>query len=151
MIKMSNKDFRIWKIPLSSDECNFTLIKARSCLLIWFPRHYLSYYSIKSYVVGTQNNRLNEAIHLSTHIMWFKCQIRILEYKRKKIHRREIFPWPGSFTSIVQFWCNTKLNGCKLKFLSRVALYSIYSILSNSVKIEQALVNWEMGITTLFV
>ena len=36
------------------------------------------YYPTKPYDVGTQKNRLNETIHLSTHIIGLYGQIRIL-------------------------------------------------------------------------
>ena len=48
--------------------------------LIFYPQ-YLSYYSTKPYVVGTQKKHLTETILLSTHNIGFECQIRILEHE----------------------------------------------------------------------
>ena len=36
-------------------------------------RNYFSYFSFKTYVVGTQNNRLNETVILNTHNKCFNC------------------------------------------------------------------------------
>ena len=48
---------------------------------------YSTCYPTKSYVVGTQKNRLTETILLSTHNIGFECQIRILEHEKCPISR----------------------------------------------------------------
>ena len=42
-----------------------------------FTQQYLSYYSTKHYVVGTQKNRLTETIPLITHTIGLEGHIRI--------------------------------------------------------------------------
>ena len=42
---------------------------------------------IKTYAVGTQQNRLSETILLSTHNIGFKGQIRILEHENRSLCR----------------------------------------------------------------
>ena len=36
----------------------------------WLTEKYVSYFTIKTYVVGSQKNRLNETVLLSTHNIW---------------------------------------------------------------------------------
>ena len=52
-----------------------------------FSKQYLSYYPTKPYDVGTQKNRLNETIHLSTHIVGLCCLIKSLEHAKRPVSR----------------------------------------------------------------
>ena len=46
--------------------------------------NYFSYFSTKTYVVGTQKNRLNEAVHLSTENMFSFLVKKIIAFLRSK-------------------------------------------------------------------
>ena len=53
---------------------------------VYSPQNFTCY-STKSYVVGTQMNRLTEMISLSTHNIGFDCQIRILDHETCPLSR----------------------------------------------------------------
>ena len=47
--------------------------------------NYFSYFSTKTYVVGTQKNRLNETVLLGTHNIYLNCWVRkYLQFYTKK-------------------------------------------------------------------
>ena len=66
--------------------CRWEKVKINSSLIRGseqlFSPQYFPYYSIKSYVVGTQKNCLTQMILLSTHNIVFECKIMIFEHEK---------------------------------------------------------------------
>ena len=71
---------------LEMDCCSYADDYIRGSEQVFSPQ-YFSYYSTKSYVVGTQKNRLTDTILWSTLNIGFECQIRILEHENIPLSR----------------------------------------------------------------
>ena len=91
---------------IASDKANFSIEK------YW----YFSYFSIKTYVVGTHQKRLAKALLMSTHSICFRGEIR------------KILCWYTFLSGAIWYW----LQSCCLLVLCRLSwLFMWYGISEN--------------------